>query len=95
MNEFESVYNTDVRRDRCANGLQRQQIGKRNSAEPTKAAKTETRAAPVNVNWFATAGGWNPPHWSMDSGTVNAPKLRKRPGSPSAITFRRRTATRN
>lgn len=39
-------------------------------AEPTKAAKSDTTAAPVNLNWISTVGFWNPPQWSTESGTV-------------------------
>ncbi|MDQ0889708.1 ABC-type glycerol-3-phosphate transport system substrate-binding protein [Paenibacillus sp. V4I9] len=46
-------------------------------AEPTKAAKTETPAAPVNVNWFSTAGFWNPPQWNTEPGTVTGELTKK------------------
>lgn len=58
-------------------GCSANKSGSVSSAEPTKAAKTETPAAPVNVNWFVTAGGWNPPQWSTDSGTVNGEITKK------------------
>ncbi|KRE46138.1 hypothetical protein [Paenibacillus sp. Soil522] len=44
--------------------------GTDNGAKPTNEVKTETPAAPVNVNWFATAGFWNPPQWNAESGTI-------------------------
>lgn len=51
-------------------GCSANKSGSGSSAEPTKAAKTETPTAPVNLNWFATAGFWNPPQWNTEPGTV-------------------------
>ncbi len=77
--KIESVFNSGVGRNDCVVRLQRQQIGKRNRhrTEPTNEAKTETPAAPVNVNWFATAGCWNPPQWNAEPGTVNGRNYEK------------------
>jgi putative aldouronate transport system substrate-binding protein len=46
------------------------------------AAASEAPKAPVNLNWFATTGGWNPPQWSTEPGTVMG-ELTKKTG----ITF--------
>ncbi|MDQ0901148.1 hypothetical protein [Paenibacillus sp. V4I7] len=58
-------------------GCSANKSGSGSSAEPTKAAKTETPAAPVNLNWFSTVGGWNPPQWTTEPGTVMGEQTKK------------------
>ncbi|QYR23063.1 hypothetical protein KZ483_09145 [Paenibacillus sp. sptzw28] len=56
--------------------------GRGSTTEPTETsktetAKTETPAAPVDLTWFATAGGWNPPQWTTESGTIMGEQTKK------------------
>ncbi|MDQ0116804.1 extracellular solute-binding protein [Paenibacillus harenae] len=41
-----------------------------NSTNSGSSATPDASAAPVDLNWFATVGGWNPPQWNTDEGTV-------------------------
>lgn len=43
----------------------------------TPAAKTETPAKPMDLNWFVTVGGWNPPQWTTEPGTVTGEQTKK------------------
>ncbi|MBD0384088.1 hypothetical protein [Paenibacillus sedimenti] len=58
-------------------GCSANKSGSGSSAEPTKAVKTETPAAPVDLTWFATVGGWNPPQWTTEPGTVMGEQTKK------------------
>lgn len=57
---------------------------KSSGTEPTKAAesatpaaKTETPVKPVDLTWFSTVGGWNPPQWTTEPATVMGEQTKK------------------
>ncbi|MDF2648294.1 MAG: hypothetical protein K0Q73_4099 [Paenibacillus sp.] len=49
----------------------------KNSADTGATSSPSASAAPVNLNWFATAGGWNPPQWTTEPGTVMGEQTKK------------------
>ncbi|WP_309121607.1 hypothetical protein [Paenibacillus sp.] len=64
-------------------GCSANNAGSGSPSEPAEPAKTETpgagetSAAPVDLNWFATAGFWNPPQWTTEPGTVMGEQTKK------------------
>ena len=60
-------------------GCSANKSGSGSSAEPTKAAKTETpeRQRRLMLTGSSTAGFWNPPQWSTEPGTVNGRNYEK------------------
>lgn len=50
---------------------------KSSGTEPTKAAESATPVKPVDLTWFSTVGGWNPPQWTTEPGTVMGEQTKK------------------
>lgn len=48
-----------------------------NSTDTGATASPGASAAPVNLNWFSTVGGWNPPQWTTEPGTVMGEQTKK------------------
>lgn len=58
-------------------GCSANKSGSGNATKPAEPAKIETPAAPVDLNWFSTVGGWNPPQWTTEPGTVMGEQTKK------------------